>query len=223
MKAFCEKCFKDVEIDARHVCPGCGHDLSETRKGETHRRDREHAAADRWFHVPWRLGIPLLAIPLALAAMFWFGRGPARDAGTLLRQACEALRDGDWNRYRLLTITHADFLMKNQGFKSELGYAATLRQEAQARLHKQFDAAVAGGAGRIDFRRAAYVGPGTLLRQETSDLLDGAAVPLRIYSVRIRLDGAELDTKDLYPRFVLAKWGEGERIYDLEFPPEEPK
>ena len=32
MKAFCEKCFKDVEVGPGARCPGCGADLSEEGK-----------------------------------------------------------------------------------------------------------------------------------------------------------------------------------------------
>ena len=144
----------------------------------------------------------------------------------LLEQAFGAIKDKDWEGYNKLTVTYADFLLKGEKtgrFEERINYAGSvLKPEEQTSQGEQFDRAVAGGEGQIDFQRARFLSAGTVILESRMELLnEGDNVPFKIYSLKLRVDSNETDTRLLSPHFTVVPW-EGEyRLMRLEFPKEQ--
>ena len=68
MKAFCEKCFKEVEVGPGARCPVCGRDLSEERK----KSDRGDGDAGRMGIDTGKVVIALVVIALMTGLAWWF-------------------------------------------------------------------------------------------------------------------------------------------------------
>ncbi len=141
----------------------------------------------------------------------------------LLEQAFDAIKENDWEAYQKLTITYADFLLKAQKTsraEEQMSYAGgVLKPEELQSQREQFDRAVAGGEGQIDFRRTEFIGAGPVFLESTMELLTAEEkVPFKIYALKIAEGGMQRETRDLFPRFTVVPW-EGEyRVMRLEFP-----
>lgn len=144
----------------------------------------------------------------------------------LLEQAFGAIKDKNWEEYNKLTVTYADFLLKGEKtgrFEERINYAGSvLKPEEQASQREQFDRAMAGGKGQIDFQRARFLSAGVVILESRMELLnEGDNVPFKIYSLKVRVDGNDTDTRLLSPHFTVVPW-EGEyRLLRLEFPKED--
>ncbi|MEX1275001.1 MAG: hypothetical protein WEE20_03665 [Bacteroidota bacterium] len=144
----------------------------------------------------------------------------------LLDKAFEAIQEKDWETYSKLTVTYADFLLKSQKtgrFEERLTYAGNvLKPEERQSQREQFDRAAAGGEGQIDFQRSRFVATGSVILESRMELLDeNDTVPFKIYSVKVRLNGNESDTRLLSPHFTVVPWEAEYRLMRLEFPREE--
>jgi len=153
---------------------------------------------------------------------------PACDSdprADLLGEVFAALKDHDAARFRRCTITTADFDLRAQGvspFKASMTYlGGVIRPEEQAAHQKAFERAARGGQGFIDFTQDRFAGGGTLLGEGSRETLGGSFIPYQVYSALVRRQGQTVDSKDLYPRFVIAPWGDGFRLLDLLLPPDE--
>jgi hypothetical protein len=141
----------------------------------------------------------------------------------LLEQAFDAIKENDWEAYQKLTITYADFLLKahkTSRVEEQMSYAGdVLKPEELQSQREQFDRAVAGGKGQIDFRRTEFLGAGPVFLESMMELLTAEEkVPFKIYALKIAEGGMQRETRDLFPRFTVVPW-EGEyRIMRLEFP-----
>ena len=144
----------------------------------------------------------------------------------LLEQAFGAIKDKNWEEYHKLTVTYADFLLKGEKtgrFEERINYAGSvLKPEEQASQREQFDRAMAGGEGQIDFQRGRFLSAGAVILESRMELLnEGDNVPFKIYSLKVRVDGNDTDTRLLSPHFTVVPW-EGEyRLMRLEFPKED--
>lgn len=144
----------------------------------------------------------------------------------VVKEAFEAIKEGDLQRYEKITITAADYLLKKQGvsvFKARQTYAGgVLRREERETQRKEFDMAKAGGPGRIDFTGSELVGPGKRVEQGVLPYLEGVRIPYATYSVIIRTaEGKKIDTRNFYPLFMVAAWGDEYRMLGLVFPEKE--
>ncbi len=159
----------------------------------------------------------LLLIVLALTGC----HGDPREE--LVGKVFEALRKKSAGAFMKTTITSADFDLRAQGisyFKESSSYLGTsLKPEQKKRQRRQFWMARAGGPGFIDFSEDRFLGLGTCLREETRETLLGVQIPVSVYSVRIRRDGKEVDTLDLFPKFAMVRLGESTyRLLELVLP-----
>jgi hypothetical protein len=143
----------------------------------------------------------------------------------VLAQAFEAIKNNDWASYQSLTLTTADIMMqrnKVSAFQQSQTYAGgVLKKEEIARQEAEFHKAVEGGPGRIDFAAAQFAGPGRLIDSGSAELLEGGSYNYWMYSLRLKVDGVEIDSAELQPLFVLADGGSGPKIISLIFAPEE--
>ena len=146
-----------------------------------------------------------------------------RSEEGLLKNVFHAIKEKDWDSYQKLTITYADFIQKAQGtgkFEEKLGYAGgVMKPEEEQGQRKQFDRAVIAGTGMIDFQRAQFVSVGSVILENKMEVLGGEqAVSYKIFSLKLRIDWAETDSKDLHPRFTVVPWENEYRLLRLELP-----
>jgi hypothetical protein len=139
----------------------------------------------------------------------------------LIKEAFTAIKKNDWAAYSRLTVTAADFMLRENKigpFEEKQSYAGSvLKPEEIQSQRAQFESAVEGGDGLIDFRNAEFVALGSIVEKGDHPLLTGGSVPFVAYSVRINVDGKEFDSRELSPRFVVVKWGHKPRLLRLLF------
>lgn len=146
---------------------------------------------------------------------------PTQSPEGVLREAFAALAEADWDRYERVSTTVAHLLQEETGtrqsnpFAERQSYAHLLKTEQREAQKQIFLQAASRGPGLIDFRNARFAGAGSVLDQGT---LSGLSTPYTTYSIRIELNGESLDTRALYPRFVLVPWKDGWRLLALELP-----
>ena len=136
-----------------------------------------------------------------------------------VREAFEALKQNDLKRFRAVSITTADFVMRDNGlsdFHDQASYTGSIRKPEEEEEHADnFNAATQGGSHLIDFERSTFKSLGTVLQRARIDSVDGKSFPFKEYSIVVRGPGGEIDTKDLSPRFVVVPWENGHRILEL--------
>lgn len=141
----------------------------------------------------------------------------------LLGKVFDALRARSTSSFMKTTITSADYDLKAEGispFKEHMSYLGRcLKPEEKKRQERRFRRARKGGPGFIDFSQDRFLGIGTRLEDATRETFMGQHLPVSVYSARIRRGGVEVDSKDLYPRFAIVRWGERSfRLIDLVLP-----
>lgn len=159
-------------------------------------------------------------ILLLVAAAFFSGCGPSPSEKTI-HLACQALKAQDWEAYSRLTITEADFMMvENNISESEADQSfagSSLRPKQRQHLREQYEQAIQGCDGCLDFSRCLYVFP-TLSATSTITTLGGDDVILEEYILTIEMDGPETSAPGLGPYFILVPWEDEVRILSLRFP-----
>ena len=132
-----------------------------------------------------------------------------------------AIKANNWGAFEPLTITSADFTLKRMNLspvQAKQSYAgASLRPNLIAKLRTDFNRAVAGGAGQIDFRQAFFVGLGPVTASGNLSDIQNESIPFTTYSLKIDTGGRVIDATDLTPRFVVVPWEKGLRLLKLEF------
>lgn len=120
------------------------------------------------------------------------------------------------------TITSADFDLWEQGispFQQQQSYlGAGVKPEQRTRQKKQFRKALAAEPDFIDFSEDRFLGLGSRVSEVTQETLTGLQIPVEVYSVRIRRGDADVDSKDLFPKFAIVRWGSNYRLLDLVLP-----
>ena len=148
--------------------------------------------------------------------------GASKEQERLLEKASAAIKANDWAAYSRLTITPADLSMAREGvtgLKQRQTYQGSVLKPEQEKAQKeQFEKAVAGGEGLIDFRNAKYVSAGGIAGTGSLELLTGGDVPFTSFYLRIKVSGETKDTKDLAPLFVVVDYKGTPRILALAFP-----
>ena len=136
-----------------------------------------------------------------------------------VREAFDALKKKDMQRFRTISITRADFILRDNGlsdFHDEASYAGSvMKPEEQAEQARDFESATRGGPGQIDFASVTFKSLGTVLQSARIDSSDGKSFPFKEYSIVVKGPSGEVDTKDLSPRFVVVPWEGGHRILEL--------
>ncbi len=182
------------------------------------RVDGKEAVLRRISNTPAAIRWVAAALPLACCCLL-AGCG-ASPQEKLIHDACQALKAQDWEAYSHLTITEADYLMRQNRIaetEAENSFAGeTMRPRQRGLLREQFDRAVRGGPRQLDFGRCQFVFP-TLERRRKMRTLSGEEVPLEEYVVAIEMDGPQRSAPGLGPIFVLAEWEDGFRIIGLRF------
>lgn len=157
----------------------------------------------------------------ALSASGCSKSDPSSSPEALVEAAYEAIRTNSWEDYSKLTVTTADFILKEHNaqsqFKQKQSYVGSqLKPEEQARQRQDFARAVAGGEGLIDFKQRKFSGA-HLAGEGTQETLSGSLIPVSAYLVAV--EGATSPSPD-GPGFVVVKWGSFYRLLGLSFPVE---
>jgi hypothetical protein len=147
---------------------------------------------------------------------------PTSSPEAVVAAAFDALHDSDWDAYSALTITTADFILKEQkltGFKQKGTYVGDkLKPEEKNRQREQFQKAGSGGPNTIDFREAKLDRP-ILVASAQQELMSGSVVPVALYGLALKDAGSQASQLD--PGFVVVQWSGGYRLLGLRFRAEE--
>lgn len=134
-----------------------------------------------------------------------------RSEEKLLKLAFHAIQQNSWNDYQRLTITLAEVTDGDPKLKAQ-----------QLEVQKEdFQHAIQGGQGQIDFKTATYVGPGTLLAPVT--LNETTTFKGNVYSIKLKNQptspgtSAIVDTQSLYPQFLVVQTNGEYRLLALVF------
>ncbi len=156
-----------------------------------------------------------LTILLALVA----GCSRSTPEERLVERAFEALQDGDWDTFYRITITPADIMMQQNdigAFQAQQSYlGSSVRPREREAQRAQFERAQKVGVAGANLRTAEFVALGTDVRRYDYSLLTGGSIPVTSYSLRVDLDGSQLEIPE--PRFVLVEWQERPRLLALDF------
>jgi hypothetical protein len=174
------------------------------------------------------LGVFLLLALAPACHMLPGSLGSSDDADTpestaseerAVREAFEALKQNDLRRFRAVSITKADFILRDNGlneFHDNASYTGSIQKPEEEQEHADnFAAAASGGSRSIDFKRVTFKSLGTVLQKARIDTVDGKSFPFKEYSIVVMGPSGETDTKDLSPRFVVVPWEKGHRVLEL--------
>jgi hypothetical protein len=161
----------------------------------------------------------LLGLALAVTVAGCQRLDPTASPEAVVEAAYAAIKAGDWEAYSDLTVTSADFILKEQGMQSKLkgqgSFAgAVLKPEEQQAQREQFERALAGGEGLIDFKLREF-GRAHLAARGFEETLSGSEIPISAYLVSVA--GETRPTQD-GPSFVVAQWGSFYKVLRLTFP-----
>lgn len=162
-----------------------------------------------------RLAI-LLVLCLVAAACAW---KPKSDQERVIAEAFHAIAANDWATFEKHLITPGELINRQQGVspfeRSQTFAGGVLAPEERKARRAQFDRAVAGGDGQIDFATAKIAG----IREVESmsfELLTGEEVSYTVYIAVVKTAaGEQVDT--LAPAFVLTADGSFWKILALDF------
>jgi hypothetical protein len=148
-----------------------------------------------------------------------------KDIDKLLEQAFAAIKSQDWAKYQELTITSADFILKQQRiskFKEKQTYVGgSLKPEEISRQLQQFKQVKNVPEGlkedMIYFDEDIYVSAGKIVDQGVMPTLLEVQIPYEIYTIKVKSKSGKV-MDDLYPYFVIVQWRNSPRILKLLFP-----
>jgi hypothetical protein len=134
---------------------------------------------------------------------------------TLLNKIFLSIQQNQWQNYLESTITIADLHPK---ITAELQKLKANQQKFQ---QQDFERAVKGGPGQIDFKNSQMVGLGSELA--TVEVL--ADYPLgKVYSIRLKIPNGkttvEMDSREFYPQFLVVQKNNQPHLLALIFPGE---
>jgi len=159
----------------------------------------------------------------ALASVLVLGacerQDPTASAEGVVEAAYAAIKANDWDAYSKLTVTSADFILKENNaqsqFKQKSSYVGSqLKPEEQRRQKQEFQRAVAGGEGQIDFQTHKFE-KAHLAAQGNEELLNGSTIPVSAYLVAA--EGQSAPSQEP-PGFVVVPWGSFYKVLRLTFP-----
>jgi hypothetical protein len=148
---------------------------------------------------------------------------PTQSPERLVEAAFAAIKANDWKAYAPLTITSADIMLtrdKVSPMQAKMSYAGdVLKPEEQKRHRAQFDKAVSGGPGVIDFGKVKFQ-RAVKVAAADQELWNGSSVSVVFYGVALK--GGTGDVSQLDPGFSVVQFGDGYRLLALVFRPQEP-
>jgi len=137
----------------------------------------------------------------------------------LLKKAFSSIQNNDWDSYAKLTITSIDFTLQRNSvtpLKARQSYTGSkLKPQERERHRVRFEDIQKEKEGFIDFANAEFVSVGSIVETGMYPVMIGGEVPYTAYSLIIQTDGEEIDTKELYPHFVVVTWNNEPRILYL--------
>jgi hypothetical protein len=171
-----------------------------------------------------RIGIRLIVLS-SLLLLCGCPDGLKNGTEEQLLQSCfTAIQKNDWESYARMTITSADIMQKMLGInlspsKTKPSYlSGILKPEEMKRHREDFDRAVLGGRGFIDFKRSKFLSPGSIVWQgDAAKALEEGGIPSRTYSLWIQTPEASLDSVNLYPLFTIVCWEGKWRLLALTY------
>ena len=161
------------------------------------------------------------ALSLASFCALCVGCGwkPQTDQERVIAEAYTAIAAHDWAAFEKHTVTPSDIINRQQGVsrfeRSQTFAGSVLKPEEMKVLHEQFDLAVAGGAGQVDFASAKIIAV-TETDSGELELLSGGPASYVIFTLTVK-DDSGADVTNLKPRFVLTPHGSFWNILALDF------
>jgi hypothetical protein len=143
---------------------------------------------------------------------------------SLLENVFNALKDEDWEAFQKLTITYADFLLREQKinvFMEKQSYAGgVLKPEEMNKQRKQFEQTIRDKKNQINFKNTSFSSLGSLINETSLELFSDENIFTKTYSLRIQINDQIIDSKNLFPTFTIVRWYEEYRLLNLNFPKE---
>jgi hypothetical protein len=140
----------------------------------------------------------------------------------ILENAFEAIQNNDWPQYQRLLITTADFDMKARGvsrINSNRSFTGgVLKLQLIEKQKTRFESFTNSEDIGYHISGAQYKGVGTLLEQGTIETLQAGMVPYKAYSLKLKIDGEILDTKEYGPIFALVEFNGWYKIIHASLP-----
>jgi hypothetical protein len=140
----------------------------------------------------------------------------------LLGNAFKAIRNRDWEGYRKLTVTSADFILKKMKIsiiKYKQTFAGSSLKPMELQNHQnKFETLIKMNSGKnegvIDFTNSKYDSMGKLVGRGVKTTLNNVEIPYQILTLKVKSLTDEIK-KDLLPYFVVVKWGDHYKILDI--------
>jgi len=140
----------------------------------------------------------------------------------LVQAAFDAIRHDDWEAFSGTTITAADIMMQQNEigpFQAQQSYlGSSVRPRERTAQREQFKRAQRSPVAEANLRTARFVALGSEPHHFEYTLLTGGSIPATSYSLRVDVDGDEVEISK--PRFVVVEWQERPRLLALAFEPE---
>jgi hypothetical protein len=158
----------------------------------------------------------LLVCALTVVAACACG-GPSTPQGKVVRDGFEAIKAGDWDAYRELTVTFATLEARRQGLsaiKQAGSFLGVVAQEQRRELRDQFEGLTRMGL----FAGADFVEVSRDVRRDSMPTASGDSIPYEEYGIVIEKNGRKLDTRDEGVTFVVVEHGTLHRIAGLRIP-----
>lgn len=165
--------------------------------------------------------LAVIAVIALISVTSGCSKPPTSSPEALVTAAFEALHKNDWEAYSALTITSADFILKENKqtrFKERGTFVGDkLKPEEKEQQRQQFQKAGTGGANVIDFRQTKLDRP-VLVASRQQETMIGSVIPVSLYGLMLKDSGGKLSPLD--PGFVVVQWRDGYRLLALRFSPE---
>ncbi|WP_156804795.1 hypothetical protein [Synechococcus sp. PCC 6312] len=119
-----------------------------------------------------------------------------------------------------MTITSADFVLDEYDaghFQEKMSYVGQVLKPEELEIQaSQFQRAVAGGEGYINFQQSKFLGS-RLLEEGNYELISGSMIQYQTYSLILETNGQKQDSETLQPQFVITPWKKQYRLLGLKF------
>ena len=163
--------------------------------------------------------ITILTTCLAIAVAAATGCSRMTSEEELVQAAFDAIRHDDWDAFFGTTITAADIMMQQNvigPFQAQQSYlGSSVRPRERNAQREQFQRAQHSTVADANLRTARFVALGGEPHRFEYTLLTGGSIPATSYSLRVDVDGAEVEISR--PRFVVVEWQEQPRLLALSF------
>lgn len=141
----------------------------------------------------------------------------------LVETCFNCIRGRDWETYSAMTITVAEIaeaLAAKSGAKKPENRLMrdVLRPGQEKALRAEYDRALTGMLGQIDFNKSEFAGLGAVVDPPRRFGSDPKGPLMTAYSVKLKSGAAVTDSKALSPHFVVVPWEGKWRLLALKYP-----